>query len=261
MISAWLDLPSWLIVLSLASGFGVTALLFWLLLFRLLPRERVLRHAGLVAPYFTAFSVMFALLTGFTANDTWERNRNAANAVLAEQDALLDVYSLSVAAVAEMAEIRHAERHYIELVVKDEWPGLSAHIRSAAADRALGALLSLVADPAIGVESGSAVQTALVQSVLRVRSARLARLSISTSHSDGMKWLSVLMLALLTQFTLALTHLEKARPHLIATLLYAVAVVVALGPVATSEHPFGRHARVTPAPLEAVHTILVHDAR
>ncbi len=261
MISAWLDLPSWLLVLTLAGGFGASALLFYALFFHLLPRQRVLLHAGLVAPYFTAFSVMFALLAGFTANDTWERNRNAASAVLAEQDALLDVYNLSVAAVTEMSAIRAAERHYIDLVVKDEWPGLNAHIRSAAADRALGELLSMVAEPAIAAESGAAVQGALVQSVLRLRSARLARLSISTSRSDELKWMSVLLLALLTQFTLALTHLDKARPHLIATLLYGVAVVVALGPVATREHPFGRDSRVTPAPLLAVHTILVHDAR
>lgn len=254
MISAWLDLPVWQLVLLLALAYAGTALLLWLLLFRLLPRPRVLAWTGLVGPYFTGCSVLFALLTGFTANDTWERNRNAARAVLAEQDALLDVFNLSVAAATEMSAIRAAELAYLDLVLKDEWPRLGDHHQSEAADQALGALLSLVAEPRIGAESGVAVHAQLVEAVLRLRGARYDRLAISTSRSDDAKWISVLALALLTQVALAMSHLEKPHAHLLATLLYAAAVVAALGPIAAREHPFD--GRISVAPLAAARALI-----
>lgn len=257
MISAWLNLPSWQLILVLAAAFGAFGLMLYALLFRVLPRDLVLRHGGLVAPFFTAFSVLFALLTGFTANDTWERNRNAARAVLAEQDGLLDVYYLSLAAVTEMSAIRDTARTYIDLVVQEEWPRLGDHARSDDAEAALGRLLTLVAEPRVASESGVALQGALVQSVLKLRSARYDRLAISSSRSDELKWVSVLLLGMLTQLSLALTHLDKGRAQLAATLLYACAVVAALGPVASREYPFHGDEGVTAAPLLAARAIMV----
>ena len=81
MIEAWLDLPS-------AGVFGVLALLYlctgtliaWVAYGALLgPRVKSLD--GVVAPFFGAVGVLFALLTGFLAGDIGDRNRQAARAV------------------------------------------------------------------------------------------------------------------------------------------------------------------------------------
>ena len=56
----------------------------------------------MVAPFFGAVGVLFALLTGFLASDIGDRNRQAARAVQAEVGELRNVYTLSVASATDM---------------------------------------------------------------------------------------------------------------------------------------------------------------
>ena len=60
--------------------------------------------AGMVPTYFTAIATLLALLTGFVANDAWERQRSASRVLQAERANALAVYDLSLASV-----VRHAQ--------------------------------------------------------------------------------------------------------------------------------------------------------
>ena len=260
MIGVWLNFPAWGVFFALVGLFGGFSACLHLVTFRVVGRERMLRYNGLVAPFFTSFAVLFALLAGFVANDVWDRNKQAARAILSERDGLLNVYYLSVASVSDMAAIRMAERDYIEIVVRDEWPRMVDQQRSTAAGMALGALLSHVAEPRIAGEAGISIQDALLQSVLKVRSARYDRIAISGDHSDELKWASVLLLALLTQAALALEHLERDRVQLTALLLFGLGATVALGPVALRERPFSGAHPISSTPLYDVLTIMANPA-
>ena len=102
----WLDMPVWGIFGSLAGLFAVAALLIHRLCFSDSTRGRSSSFTGVVAPFFGSVAVLFSLLTGFLANDVWDRNRQASRTVLAERDGLLAIHAISLAAVSDMKGIR-----------------------------------------------------------------------------------------------------------------------------------------------------------
>jgi hypothetical protein len=257
MISAWLNLPVVAVFLVLAAYLAAaTAVIHWLTFGRA-TRPLAQSLAGVVAPYASALAVLFALLTGFLANDVWDRERRASRAVLAERDGLLEVHGLS--AVSDMAGVRDALLTYLRTVVADEWPRMADQGRSGAADEALAVLLREVARPDAAPEIAPAVRGALLNGVLRVRSARDDRLVLSNDQSDATKWLSVLILALLTKVALAVVHLDRPRAQLVALIVFGVAAATTLGLIAVRERPFAGAVRVSPAPLEEVLAIVAAE--
>ncbi len=249
LINLWLDQPVWLILTSLAGMFLAIALILFALSFSRATQPWSRSLIGVVAPFFGAASVLFGLLTGFLANDVWERNRQASRAVLAERDALVATYQLSIATVSDMAHIRAALRAYVESVVKDEWPRMENGEASSATAAALGEVMRVVADPKLASESGAAPHQALLDLVLKLRSARSDRIALSEQSADPSKWLSVIILAILTQISIALVHLDKPRAQLAALVIFSAAATTALGLVAVREYPFAGALQVSPQPL------------
>lgn len=250
LLETWFDLPAPLIVLTLAAGLGSTALLLHALTFWPRTRPGVLRCKGLVAPFFGAVSVLFALLTGFVANDAWERNRQATRGLLAERDGLVAMHELSIATVSDMAAIRAHIRTYLDVVIREEWPRLRDGESAPAAAQALLTLLRDMVEPAVSRDSGAVAQAALLNLTLKVRAARSDRLAMSAQYSDHPKWWTVLLLAVLTQAALGLVHLEARGAQAAALVVFTAASVVALGLVAVKERPFD-------GPLALQPTILV----
>ena len=82
-----------------------------------------------------------------------------------------------------------------------------------------------------------------------VCTARTDRLSLSSDQTNDLKWISVLVLGLMTQVALGLVHLEKPRALLAALTVFSTAAVVALGLIALQEHPFQGSFRISSAPL------------
>src|SRR5689334_1316588 len=171
MIEAWLDLPTFGLFALLILFYGITtAAIVWLTGFSPL-RPRILTFTGVVAPFFGATSVLFALLTGFLGNDVGDRNRQAWRAVNAETTAASALYTLSIASKSDMQDIRAALREYLQSVIKDEWPHLASNGAAAKTDSAYAHLLQEVSDPAIAATAGQAVHGALLNATLRLAEA------------------------------------------------------------------------------------------
>src|SRR5215470_2911042 len=97
MIDAWLDLPTFGLFAVLILFYGITtAIIVWICSYSPL-RGRILTLAGVVAPFFTAAGVLFALLTGFLGSDVGDRNRQAWRAVNGETSAASAIHTLSLA--------------------------------------------------------------------------------------------------------------------------------------------------------------------
>ncbi|WP_047307099.1 DUF4239 domain-containing protein [Rhodopseudomonas palustris] len=252
MIQAWLDLPPFGTFVTLAMlYYGVTALLI-AVVFASPLRVPIARFQGVVAPFFSSVAVLFGLLTGFLGYDVAERNRQATRAVQAEAGELQNVYTLSIAAASDMRDIRVALKDYTRSVLKNEWPtvnGFAAPPTSIAYDR----MLTEISAPAITRDSGAAVHVALLSSAVRVGTARNTRISLSTDRTSDLKWISVLLLGIITQAALALVHLDKPRTTMTAALtVFATGAIVALGLIALQEDPFSGIFRVSAVPLEHV---------
>ncbi|MDB5621265.1 DUF4239 domain-containing protein [Tardiphaga sp.] len=264
MIRAWLDLPALGIFVTLCALYFGAAVALTRLVFRSPVAGRIQSLAGVVAPFFSAVAILFALLTGFLANDVGERSRQAVRAVQTEAGELRNIYTLSVASVSDMHDIRVALKDYARSAVQDEWPQMIEGGPAATTSTAYDALLREVSDPSITSAASGAVHTALLNSAVRVGTARTDRLSLASDYTNDLKWISVLILGVMTQIALSLVHLERPRALLAALTVFSTASVVALGLIALQEHPFQGTLRVSSAPLERLlvlsDTVSVPDA-
>lgn len=256
MITAWLDLPTFGIFLTLGLLYVGSALAIWTIIFHTRLGIRIRSLKGLVAPFFSSVAILFGLLTGFLANDVGDRNRQAVRAVQAEAGELHNVYALSVASASDMKAIRIALKAYAASAVNDEWPavirgGLSSPLTEAAYDE----LLQMVSDPGITRDASGPVHVALLSAAVRAGTARTDRLSLAADRTNDLKWISVLILGLITQIGLALVHLEQRRAMLTALTVFASGAIVALGLIALQEHPFDGAFRVSPAPIARLQTL------
>ncbi len=258
ILGYWLDQPVWLIFTSLAGIFGSATLVFCLLATLRLTRPLLLRlGTGIVPTYFTAISVLLALLTGFVANDAWERQRQAARVVNVERSSLMAVHDLSLATASDMADIRDALVGYASALIDDEWPKMTDGRSSAQAGAALGRLMQAAAMPRHGMEAGHAAHTALLDAVMNLRTARGDRLSLSDAQGDQSKWLTLMILAGLTLAAIGLVHLERPWALAATLVMFSVAMVTTLGVIALHERPFDGPLAIGPGPIQAARLVMV----
>jgi hypothetical protein len=249
MIRYWLDLPTpGLFGILCVLYYGV-ALLLIVAVFHSPLKRPVQSLTGIVAPYFNSVAILFALLTGFLANDISDRNRQSVRAVQAEAGELRNVYTLSVASKPDMDLIRAKWRAYVDSVVNQEWPAMANNQSSAPTYVAYSELLKEVSDPDIAQTAGPAVSAALLGAAVRVGTARSERLALASGITNEMKWLVVIILAMFTQLTIALVHIERPRAFITALTVFSSAVIVVLGIIAMQEYPFSGPLNVAPDPI------------
>lgn len=258
MINLWLELPPYGIFATLALlYFGLAGLLCWLT-YKSRLSSRIRSLSGLVAPFFSAVAVLFALLTGFLAIDVGERNKRAHTNVQTEAGALRNLHTLSVASAPDMQAIRTAIKDYATSVTTDDWQAMSHESQSRKTDHAYDALLREVSNPNITRDAGQPVHEAMLSATVEAGKARNARLSISTDRTNHLKWLSVLILGLITQIAIALVHLgQTGRAFMTGQIVFASAAIVALGIIALQETPFDGAFRVTPLAIEKLQALPV----
>ncbi|MGH6856648.1 MAG: DUF4239 domain-containing protein, partial [Methylocella sp.] len=122
MIDAWLSLPLPVLILILAASYSASALVLVRLSFGTMAGPWVRRFRGVVAPYFSGIVVIFGILTGFLANDVWDRNRRAAATVRGEGANLISLHALAAALGTPHVAIDRAIRAYAIAVIDMEWP-------------------------------------------------------------------------------------------------------------------------------------------
>ncbi|MET0970917.1 MAG: hypothetical protein ABWY18_17095 [Tardiphaga sp.] len=250
MIRAWLDFSifgTFATLMLLYYGAAV-ALVAITSLQRLQPGLKSLH--GIVAPFFSSVAILFGLLTGFLANDIGERNRQAVRAVQTEAGEIRNIYTLSVASAIDMSAIRIALKAFVTSEVNEEWPAMLRNEPSPRTSVAYDSLLREISEPSLSRDASAVVHGAMMAAAVRTGTARNDRLSLSTDHTNELKWTSVLLLGLITQLALCLVHLERPRAMLVVLLVFGSGAIVALGLVALQERPFEGAFRVSPAPLE-----------
>jgi hypothetical protein len=250
LFKAWL---AWPVVALFASLFAVyasaAALMVWLS-FRSRFAPCIQSFRGVVPPFFGSTAIIFGVLIAFLSNDIWDRTKQAERVVFTESDTLIALYSLSAVSAGDNAGLRTAIRAYASAVVDEEWRRLALEERSPRTDAALNALLREVARPGSGIDTS--VQRTMLEMVLQVRAAHEDRIALSNDRTVVTKWAAVLLLAFLTQLSIAVVQLEKPRPQAAALLIFTVAAVMLLGLLAMHEAPFEPPVFVPPGPISDV---------
>lgn len=252
MFENWLDLPATGVLAVLTLLYAGTAIVIVWLAFGVPCGPAVRRFEGVVAPFFGAIAILFALMSGFLAGDIADRNRQAARAVQAETAELRNVFTLSVAAASDMRDIRAAWTDYVGAIVSGDWPAMLNGQAAASADSAYDSLLREVSDPQIASEAGAAVHAALLTATIRAGTARSERLALASDNTSVIKWTIVLILGVMTQIGVGIVHLQRPRPHIAALLVFTVAAIATIGLIALQENPFAGDVRIGPDALQAL---------
>ena len=252
MIDRWLSLPLPTLWLCLAGFYGSSAIILIYLSFGRLTGAWVQSFRGVVAPYFAGIVVIFGILVGFLANDVWDRSRRAAASVRSEAANLTSLYDLLSSSGLPALPIDHGIRTYVSAVVEKEWPAMARGEAAPEADSAQDRLLDAVADLEAEPNSSPAITRVMLDTALKIRDARYERLLLSADYSEGFKWMSVLVIALVGQISVAVVHLERARPHIAAMVIFTSGIVIVLGLIASHQFPFSSALSVSPEPIAEV---------
>jgi hypothetical protein len=244
VIEQWLDLPAAGIFATLGLVYALTGTAIAWVAFGEPFGPLTRKLDGVVAPFFGAVGILFALLTGFLASDIADRNRQAARAVQAEIAELRNVYTFSVAAASDMRNIRAAWERYVSAVARDEWPAMVDGASAASASAAYENLLHEVSDPKIATEAGAPVQSALLMTTVRVGTARSERLALASDTTSAIKWEIVLILGIMTQISIGVVHLQRRNAQVAALVVFSVSAVIALGLIGLQEYPFAGSVRI-----------------
>jgi hypothetical protein len=252
MIGTWLELPVIPQILLLAAVYLITGTVMHLLSFHGPMGRWVRSFRGIVGPFFTSVTVIFALLAAFIANDVWRRDTEAAQIVRAEADALLSLYYLTPETAPDAAVVHNRIRAYTESIIRQEWPRMYAGDGAPETEAVLDALFQEILGRSAGDASNSAIERARIDIALKLRTIRANRLSLAADRTDELRWSILLILAVMAQFAIAAVHLERPRPQIAALAIFSGAVVIALGLVAVQERPFVPPLEIPPTALEEV---------
>jgi hypothetical protein len=236
-------------VVTLIVFYGLTAALLHLIAFHWPTRRHLASLQGMTTPFFTTANTLFALMIAFLGAGVWESYRTAVQTVLHEREGIVAVIELANAVPSEATRLRERVNNYVASVIDDEWRQRPIGHGSDHTDAALLALLGATASQQTGVAAGPAVQAALLNAVERISAARSTRLMLMHAPNDSPRWIAVLLLALLTQVSVAVAHLDRARSQIVALGLSTAAAIIALALVAMLERPFDGTNQVSLEPL------------
>ncbi|PPC85725.1 MAG: hypothetical protein CTY36_18535 [Methylocystis sp.] len=245
LLKFWMSQTTLVMSLMLAAAMAALALsLCWLSF-----ASRFSTHAqswkGVVPPFVAVPATLFGLLMTFLSQDVWDANRSAYRAVALEREQLATLSALSTNHGVDDEDIPRAVRNYIETVVGLEWKTMEDAKESPEAEAALIKLTRAVSSANIE----PVFQRTLVDTVMRLRSAREQRLAIAEAFPDDRKWAAVLIIAFITQIALAVVHLDRPRPQLLAQAIFALAAIVPISLVASVDEPYAPPNAVSSEPL------------
>lgn len=149
-----------------------------------------------------------------------------------------------------MRDIRTAWTSYVSAITIDEWSAMERGTEAVSASTAYDVLLRKVIDPKIASEAGAVAHEALLNATVRVGIARSDRLALASDRTNELKWAVVLILGVMTQFSIGLVHLQKRNAHIAALATFSLAAVITLGLIGMQERPFAGEVRIPPTPLQ-----------
>ncbi|MGD9658823.1 MAG: hypothetical protein AB7U61_14500 [Methylocystis sp.] len=200
---------------------------------------------GVAPPFVGVPATLFGLLMTFLSQDVWEANRRALRAVTLEREQLTTLSVLSSNHGIDADKILGAIHEYVEAVVGLEWRAMENGEESPEAEAALNSLTRAIS----GAKIAPAFQRALLDAVIRLRSARDQRLAIAGAFPDDREWAAVLIIAFITQIALAATHLDRPKPQLLAQAIFAFAAIVPISLVASVDEPYSPPNAISADPL------------
>lgn len=254
-MSAWLsNLPIWQMAFVIFAGTFCVAGAVHVLVMRLAEGPRAAAFKALSPGMLPPLGIIFGLLVGFIAVQVWNDFDRAKSSVASEAGALRNVILLaSNLSPEEDAQLRSLVAGHIEKSVKEEWGSMSEQRATLTMPPALliQALQStLVYKPATDQER--LAQSAIASSLQNALEARRQRIIVSQSSVSSVKWVGLLVQALVTLIAIAIVHSANRSASAIALTLFSIGTAVSVLMIAAYNRPFTGEISVGPDLLQQV---------
>lgn len=200
---------------------------------------------------------LFALIVAFSAAGIWNDAVSARNAVQREADAVENAQVLSASLPAEtQAAIAENLRAYARDVVAIDWPamGKGVPLEDPVFDRSEKHLLT-----AIGLLSrqhaaltGVPTYVPLLNQLLEIRHARLARIGASNAGITWAQWIAMWLISTATLLAIVICNSHSFRMQIVAAHLYVLVVSAAYFVILAHDRPFIGQVSIQPTAIQAL---------
>ena len=201
-----------------------------------------------------ACGALFALIVAFSAAGIWNDAASARNAVQREADAVENAQALAVGMPEQVrAAIAENLRAYAREVVAIDWPAMAkgTPLEDPVFDLSEKHLLD-----SIGILSrqhadlGSIpTYTPLLNQLLDIRHARLARIAASNAGITWAQWIAMWLLSTATLLAIAICNSHSFRMQIVATHLYVLVASAAYFVILTHDRPFIGKVSIQPSAI------------
>jgi hypothetical protein len=251
-VLAILDWPPALVVVAcVTAGLGPALVLTWLL-GRVPPHVRANYASSVNSATISTVSLLFGLFAAFLANDIWVRNQTAYQSVIDEGDAIRNLARLSEGqAVEHTMVLRDALVAYAMTVIEEDWPLMLQGKRSLNVLPKVRTISNLIVSGPVGQNAGPVVQDKMLDAFVHLREKRQVRVLIAENRTFTIKWHAMVMFGLLTQVAIALAHLDRPKPMLLAQIVFGLALSTCLSILLLNEFPFSRLNPISSDPLRS----------
>jgi uncharacterized membrane protein YagU involved in acid resistance len=243
----------WLVLVVTAGSALVAAAVYCVVMWLAVGKRREAFKAvspGMLPP----MGLLFGLIVGFLAAQVWSDAGNAQQAVNREASALRAAVILARTFPGAPENRTNADiRAYIRNAVDEEWPAM-AHGRESLT--VIPAPLADALRVAIRLtprgDGEKAAQQQMITSLQSALDARRQRIILSESSLNWVKWVGVILVAVLTLIAIAFVHCENRLAAGLALGLFTAAAAGSLILLAVQQRPFSGEFAVRPDPLVQV---------
>lgn len=200
---------------------------------------------------------LFALIVAFSAAGIWNDAVSARNAVQREADALENAMALSASLPPESQTVlgNHL-RAYLRNVIAVDWPAMarSMPVDDPVFDQSetyLLAALGLLAQQQSSA-AGVTASTPLLNQLLEIRHARLARIAASNSGITWAQWLAMWLISTATLLAILVCNNHAFRMQIVAGHLYVLVVSAAYFVILAHDRPFIGQISIQPYAMQTL---------
>lgn len=228
------------------SGFGIHYLFF------VAPTKRFFSDVeGIAPPFITLPAIIFSLTAALMASSLWENYSNASKAVRNEVNCLLIIRQNSEDLPESYREkFLELISRYAESVINDEWASMVANRPSARAIRGFNDLERTIFSLESDQRVPSFLKSTLLSDFQNFQKFRLERLGYRSFDVSTMRVISILILAMITQFGVGVIHMHRSKAHSIMLTITTLCLLVPLCTIVNMiASPFSGFFHITSEPF------------
>jgi len=183
---------------------------------------------GVSPSYFASVTLLFGLFASLTATEAWQRSTKANVALASEVNGLRAMLRIAEGEDrTEYLQVSSAVKSYVRNVVEKEISGAQRVNGTSPPPAALQTLYRIGVSPNAFAGNVSA-NTAYLNALEEVRSARLQRLELKKSHVSQQNYIILFIMGFITQISIGFSHAGNRRAIGFTVMLFSLGFSLAI---------------------------------